>query len=209
MNFLSSVPPLTRSLSFAAALSIALLAGGSAAFAQDASSSQPSSSEPAAASSAEPAASSSEPATTSSAEPAAATDEQIAAGLDVWKNRGGCFNCHGNFAQGGEGGHFPAGPSLRKSQLDPETMKSVISCGLPGTQMPYNLKGAYTEIECYGNDLGPAPADVHPGAALSEEEITNLLAYLDARVVGQRRITKDQCVEYYGDPNAPDCAAYH
>ncbi len=142
-------------------------------------------------------------------EAAAPTDEQIAAGLDVWKNRGGCFNCHGDFAQGGEGGHFPAGPSLRKSQLDLDTMKGVISCGLPGTPMPYNLKGAYSEISCYGNDLGPAPADVHPGAALSEEEITNLLAYLQARVVGQRRITKAQCVEYYADPNAAQCAAYH
>jgi mono/diheme cytochrome c family protein len=185
--------PLPRSLIVAAVLSVTLLAGTSPALPQDASSSA---SAPASASA-------------SAVETAAPTDEQIAAGLDVWKNRGGCFNCHGNFAQGGEGGHFPAGPSLRKSQLDPDTMKSVISCGLPGTQMPYNLKGAYTEVECYGNDLGSAPADVHPGAALSSEEIDNLLGYLDARVVGQRRITKAQCIEYYGDPNAPDCAAYH
>ena len=189
MRPLTSLPKLTLSFA-AAAMSFALLLGGAAtpSLSQDASSS----------------ASSEAP----SAEPAAPTDEQIAAGLVVWKDRGGCFNCHGNFAQGGEGGHFPAGPSLRKTQLDLETLHSVIACGLPGTQMPYNLKGAYTEVECYGNDLGPAPAEVHPGAALSDEEITNLVAYLEARVIGQRRITKDQCIEYFGDPNAPDCAAY-
>lgn len=185
-----SLPKLTLSFA-AAALSLALLLSGTAtpSLSQDTSSSASSE--------------------MSSVEPAAPGDEQILAGLTVWKDRGGCFNCHGTFAQGGEGGHFPAGPSLRKSQLDLETMHSVIACGLPGTKMPYNLKGAYTEIECYGNDLGPAPAEVNPGAALSDQEITDLVAYLGARVVGQRRITKDQCVEYYGDANAPECAAYH
>ena len=143
-----------------------------------------------------------------SAEPAAPTDAQIAAGLVVWKDRGGCFNCHGNFAQGGEGGHFPAGPSLRKTQLDAETLHLVIACGLPTTKMPYNLKGAYVETDfCYGINDG-VPADATPGAALSDQEISDLVAYLEARVVGQRRITKDQCVEYFGDANAPDCAAY-
>lgn len=135
------------------------------------------------------------------------TDEQIAAGLNVWRTRGGCFNCHGEFGQGGEGGHFPAGPSLRKSALDLETMHLVISCGLPSTKMPYNLEGAYVTEDCYGT-IGGEPTDVSPGAALSKEEIDNLVAYIGARVHGQRRITKDQCVEYYADANAPECAAY-
>ena len=145
----------------------------------------------------------------SSSEPAAPTEEQIQAGLHVWKDRGGCFNCHGDFGQGGEGGHFPAGPSLRKSALDLETMRGVISCGLPGTKMPFNLAGAYKTEDCYGMVGQEPPAEVSPGAALSVEEIDNLIAYLGARVHGQRRITKDQCVEYYDDPNAPACAAYH
>lgn len=146
--------------------------------------------------------------TASSAEPAAPSDEQIKAGLHVWKDRGGCFNCHGDFGQGGEGGHFPAGPSLRKSALDLETMQQVISCGLPGTKMPYNLAGAYKTEECYGTVGEDPPPDVVPGTELSKQEITDLVAYLGARVHGQRRITKDQCIEYYDDPNAPACAAY-
>jgi mono/diheme cytochrome c family protein len=144
----------------------------------------------------------------SSSEPAAPTDEQIKAGLHVWKDRGGCFNCHGDFGQGGEGGHFPAGPSLRKSALDVDTMQQVISCGLPGTKMPYNLAGAYKTEECYGTVGEDPPPDVVPGTELSKQEITDLVAYLGARVHGQRRITKDQCIEYYDDPNAPACAAY-
>jgi mono/diheme cytochrome c family protein len=145
---------------------------------------------------------------TSSSEAAAPTDEQIKAGLAVWKDRGGCFNCHGDFGQGGEGGHFPAGPSLRKSATDLETMQLIISCGLPGTKMPFNLEGAYKTEECYGTIGEEPPPEVVPGTALSKQEITDLVAYLGARVHGQRRITKDQCIEYFDDANAPECAAY-
>lgn len=135
--------------------------------------------------------------------------DQVAHGLDVWKNRGGCFNCHGDFAQGGTGGHFPAGPSLRKTQLDLTSLRDIISCGIPGTPMPYNLADAYTKISCYSSEAGPAPQGTAPGAALTAAEITDLIAYLKVDVIGQRRITKKQCVDYYGDPNYPDCAAYH
>jgi mono/diheme cytochrome c family protein len=185
-----SLPRALLTVAVTAALCLAPVASGSltSAIAQDA------------------AASSSEPAP--SAEPAAPTDEQIKAGLHVWKDRGGCFNCHGDFGQGGEGGHFPAGPSLRKTALDLETIHLVISCGLPGTKMPFNLEGAYKTEDCYGTVGEEPPAEVSPGAALSKQEIDDLVAYLGARVVGQRRITKDQCVEYYDDPNAPACAAY-
>ena len=87
-------------------------------------------------------------------------------------------------------------------------MHSVIACGLPGTKMPYNLAGAYKTEECYGTVGEEPPADVSPGAALSVQEIDDLVAYIGARIHGQRRITKEQCVEYYDDPNAPACAAY-
>ena len=146
--------------------------------------------------------------TASSSEPAAPTEEQIQAGLAVWKDRGGCANCHGDFGQGGEGGHFPAGPSLRRSAIDLETMQLIISCGLPGTKMPYNLEGAYKTEECYGTIGEDPPPEVVPGTALSTQEITDLVAYIGARVHGQRRITKDQCIEYFDDANAPECAAY-
>ncbi|HZY68048.1 MAG TPA: hypothetical protein VFE52_05645, partial [Devosia sp.] len=177
----------------AAALSLAPVAGGSTlSFAQDSSASSAASSEPAPSSEA---ATSSESATSSEAaapEGALSPEEQIAAGLVVWKERGGCFNCHGDFGQGGEGGHFPAGPSLRRTALDLDTIHLVIACGLPGTMMPYNLEGAYVTEECYGTVGEQPPAEVAPGASLSREEIDNLVAYIDARMIGQRRITKEQ-----------------
>lgn len=186
-------------LTLSAALTVALLLMPAAIVssqAQDSSS---------AVSSSEAAPSSEAPATTTDYNNP--TDEQVAAGLEVWRARGGCFNCHGQFGEGGEGGHFPAGPSLRKSSLDLETMRLVIACGLPSTKMPYNLQGAYATEECYGT-IGGEPTDVSPGAALTNEEIDNLVAYIGSRVHGQRRITKAQCVEYYADANAPECAAY-
>ena len=137
-----------------------------------------------------------------------ASPDQVAAGLKVWKERGGCFNCHGDFGQGGEGGHFPAGPSLRSTQLDRDTLKQVVECGLPGTPMPFNLLGAYTEHPCYGDTVGEVQEGAVPGAGLSEAEIDDLVAYLFDKVVGKRRITKQECVEYHGDPNAVACADY-
>jgi len=132
------------------------------------------------------------------------SDEQVATGLSVWKDNG-CFNCHGDFGEGGEGGHFPAGPSLRATTLDPTSLKEVIACGLPGTLMPYNAAGAYTTRECYGITTG-APAEVTPGSALTEEQIDNLVAYMTTWVVGQRpRITLEQCTFYFGDANDPHC----
>ena len=133
---------------------------------------------------------------------------QVEDGLHVWKERGGCFNCHGNFGEGGEGGHFPAGPNLRRTQLDGDTIKEFIACGVPGTQMPYNLSGAYVEHSCYGGELGPVPGDVSAGAALSTDEIDALVAYLEANVVGKRRVTKADCTAYYEDENAQECASY-
>jgi mono/diheme cytochrome c family protein len=102
----------------------------------------------------------------------------LAAGKSVW-NRAQCTNCHGNLAQGGNGGDYPIGPSLRTTALDKETMTLIVSCGLPGTQMPAWLKGAYTEVECWGEPLGHRPdAGVVIPGILSAEEITALVDYI-------------------------------
>jgi hypothetical protein len=36
----------------------------------------------------------------------------LVAGKDAWA-RASCFDCHGSMAQGGSGGDYPVGPSLR------------------------------------------------------------------------------------------------
>ncbi|HTF80036.1 MAG TPA: hypothetical protein VK620_37975, partial [Bradyrhizobium sp.] len=73
--------------------------------------------------------------------PALAQDNSgLAVGKDVW-SRASCFNCHGSMAQGGDGGDYPYGPSLRNITYGKETMVGIVNCGLPGTPMPAWLKG--------------------------------------------------------------------
>ena len=74
--------------------------------------------------------------------------------------------------------------------------------------MPYNLAGAYTEHPCYSDSTGPVAEGAVPGASLEQSEIDDLVAYLFDRIVGKRRITKQECIDYHGDPAAIACADY-
>ena len=109
---------------------------------------------------------------------------RVAAGEDAW-NKAGCFACHGTAGDGGSGGEFPAGPSLRESRLDRAALMETISCGRPGTPMPAWLDGAYTGRACYGLPKGPAPAGLDVIPVLSADEIQSLLDYLTAKIVGK------------------------
>jgi mono/diheme cytochrome c family protein len=108
---------------------------------------------------------------------------RVAAGEDAW-NKAGCFECHGAAGEGGSGGEFPAGPSLRESKLDRAGLMETISCGRPGTPMPAWLDGAYAAHPCYGRPGGPAPAGVDLMPVLGADEIQALLDYLTAKIVG-------------------------
>ena len=115
---------------------------------------------------------------------AAAQDAaRVAAGESSW-DKAGCLQCHGSAGEGGNGGEFPAGPSLRKTRLDRAALAQTISCGLPGTQMPAWLDGAYTETACYGFPTGPAPAGTVVTPVLSADEVAALVDYLMAKIVG-------------------------
>jgi mono/diheme cytochrome c family protein len=108
----------------------------------------------------------------------------VATGENAW-DKAGCLQCHGASGQGGDGGEFPAGPSLQKTRLDRAALVETISCGLPGTQMPAWLDDAYTKRSCYGFPLGPAPAEVTATPVLSAGEIDALVDYLMAKIVGR------------------------
>ena len=86
-------------------------------------------------------------------------------------------------AQGGNGGDYPVGPSLRNITFGKETMMGIVSCGIPGTLMPAWLKGAYTKVECYGMALGSRPADTVIPAILTADEIKALVDYVFATFV--------------------------
>ena len=80
----------------------------------------------------------------------APAQDGIASGEAAW-DKAGCLQCHGSRGEGGDGGEFPAGPSLRKTRLDRAALVEAISCGLPGTAMPV-LNAA--EIEALVDFLG-------------------------------------------------------
>jgi mono/diheme cytochrome c family protein len=109
---------------------------------------------------------------------------RIAAGEAAW-DKGGCLQCHGASGEGGPGGEFPAGPSLRTTLLDRAGLADTISCGRPATQMPAWLDGAYTQVSCYGLPTGPAPAGLDLTPVLSTDEIQALVDYLMAKIVGK------------------------
>jgi len=109
---------------------------------------------------------------------------RLAAGETAW-NKAACLQCHGSVGEGGTGGEFPAGPSLRTTQLNRVLLVDTIRCGRPGTQMPAWLDGAYTEISCYGLPKGPPPTGVDLTPVLSGDEIDALVDYIMAKMVGK------------------------
>lgn len=140
------------------------------------------------------------------ATPAAVTQT----GGELWAV-GSCANCHGNLAAGDGDPAYPAGPNLRSARITPEDLLETIACGRPGSEMPYNLATAYTEYACYGIPVptDPATLGANRGAGFSEEQIHVLVDFLVQNVIGQRRITRENCALFFGgNPNSPACLAY-
>jgi hypothetical protein len=132
---------------------------------------------------------------------AQAQDEsQVKAGLEVWKSAG-CPDCHGPFADGDkQRDEMPTGANLRGSRLDAAAIKQTIRCGRPDTGMPSFDGGAYTARPCYAQPLGDAPDNLYPAPrTLTLAEIDSVIVYLQARVLGRPKITREDCLFYYSD----------
>ena len=136
----------------------------------------------------------------------AESQEQVKAGLEIWKSSG-CADCHGPFANGDkQRDEMPTGANLRGSRLDGAALKQTISCGRPGADMPSFDEGAYTARQCAGRPLGPAPDNLYPASSkLSPADIDTLITYLQARVIGRGKITRDECLFYYYDALSSSC----
>src|SRR5689334_215870 len=127
-------------------------------------------------------------------------DNKVMAGLWTWKTSG-CADCHGLFADGDrEDDDFPIGANLRVTKLNADALKATIRCGRAGTGMPAVEEGAYTVHSCYGRPSGDAPGKLDPSARkLTADEIDAVIAYLEARIIGRGRITRQDCLAYYED----------
>ncbi|SRR6266566_4071685 len=131
----------------------------------------------------------------------AQSEDKVKAGLAAWRNSG-CADCHGAFANGEkERDESPTGADLRRARLNTEELKLAIRCGRPGTGMPSFEDGA-RGCPGGGGELYPAPTK------LTAEQIENVVAYLQARIIGRGKITKQECLLYYTDK--PDwCEDYN
>jgi len=120
----------------------------------------------------------------------AQNEDKVKAGVAAWRNSG-CADCHGAFANGEkERDESPTGADLRRARLNTEELKLAIRCGRPGTGMPSFEDGA-RGCPGGGGELYPAPTK------LSAEQIDNVVAYLQARIIGKGKITKQECLLYY------------
>ncbi len=127
-------------------------------------------------------------------------------GATAWR-LGGCSECHGAAAQGGGFGENPDAPNLHESSLTVEELKETIACGRG--EMPFNLRGAYTEISCYGIPVGEVPAGFVRGARLSDEQLDALASFLFENVLGVTRIDRTACSVFFrGDVNAAGCREF-
>jgi hypothetical protein len=130
----------------------------------------------------------------------AQSSDKMKAGLAQWKTAG-CADCHGPFADGDrEDDDFPIGANLRTTKLDLAALKMTIRCGRAGTGMPSFDEEAYTTRECYGRPQGPRPGNLQPTPrTLTLDEIDAVIAYLQARIIGRGKITRQECLSYYED----------
>jgi len=133
--------------------------------------------------------------------------EQVVTSRAAWKDTD-CASCHGWSANGKDTGPVAPGPSLRETQLDYETIHTIIQCGLPSTRMAFHDRSAYVDDRCYGMksaDMG----DTKPpkGDTMKPEEIDAVAAYVAGYLQNRGDVTKAECVEYYGKETAA-CASY-
>lgn len=130
-------------------------------------------------------------------------------GKRVFTDVGRCTQCHG---WGGNGvGSDPRSPGkaadLRATTLDTETLRNVVRCGLPGTDMPYHGADAYKDPNaCFGQvlaDFGEGEAP-HKGKTFREVDIDNVVAFVEDHFKGKGPITLAECEEFF-KPGAKNC----
>ncbi len=141
------------------------------------------------------------------AEPAAAQNVQL--GYTVYKTKIDCGRCHGWPGNGvADDPRMPAGANLRTTQLTREQLVEVIKCGRPGTGMPHFDARAYQDKRCYDSTAEDLGDQTPPGSATSliPREVDALVDYLEAKVIGRGEITREECVEYFGE--TPTCNEY-
>lgn len=131
-------------------------------------------------------------------------------GLRIYKTKATCSFCHGWAGDGNGHPRSPGdAPSLRTIDFDDEILTEVIMCGRIGTEMPFHDRMAYRDDRCFGlvkADLDPNEIPVK-GKTITARDAANLVAYLRAKVIGQGRVTRAQCEDFWR-PGHPICRRF-
>jgi hypothetical protein len=131
----------------------------------------------------------------------AADAGDIADGMQLFLQKGGCQSCHGWAGDGRKtDNQMPDGANLRETLLEREIVILTIKCGRPGRSMPAFDRLAYSDGRCYGmkqSDLKNNPLP-DPAATLQMREIERIADFLFAKVIKQGPMTRAKCVEYWG-----------
>jgi mono/diheme cytochrome c family protein len=127
----------------------------------------------------------------------------IAAGMRLFRQKGGCQLCHGWAADGRKmDNQMPDGANLRETTLDRPNLILTVKCGRPGRGMPAFDKFAYSDGRCYGLKQADLKArnlpTEDPPATLAPNEVELLADFLFAKVIGKGPMDHARCVEYWG-----------
>ena len=129
--------------------------------------------------------------------------EDIAAGRQLFLQKGNCQACHGWAADGRKmDSQMPDGANLRTTRLNRSNLVAAIKCGRPGKGMPAFDRLAYSDGRCYDmkeadlKRLGLQLPD--PPATLQPREIDMLVEFLFAKVIGKGPMDRAGCIEYWG-----------
>jgi mono/diheme cytochrome c family protein len=119
----------------------------------------------------------------------AAPAQNVSFGERLYQEKADCQFCHGPDGDGRGDPRSPGkAPDLRKTILQRDHLVEVISCGRPGTEMPYFDKSAYEERNCYGLRVVEVGKDMPPpphSNSLTQREIAAVVDYLLAKFVGK------------------------
>lgn len=120
------------------------------------------------------------------------------AGKAVFK-RANCFGCHKWHGNGG-GGYGGDALSLRKTDLDRAQLVETVTCGRPGTGMPYFARGSYDTSKCYAMSRTDVGDRIPPEGAslLRPSDIEAVADYVLVKLKGKGEPTHDECIAFFG-----------
>lgn len=135
---------------------------------------------------------------------AQAAQDEAALGRSTYA-KANCVGCHKWHGDGG-GGYGGSALSLRKTQLDREQIVMTVTCGRPGTGMPYFQRDVYADEAadhpCYGFSRKDLSGDNHVaegGTYLRAAEVEAVADYVLANIKGHGEPNLAECVAFFGE----------